>query len=118
MVSPNRPAQSNFAPPQGPFPLRVWGQGMGQNGMPYQPFGQQPFMPPQMGMAPMNQMPFQGQMSQNFQNGPINHPFLDQNGNFDINKLMGHADNINKFINTAKPMMKQLSPLFNMFRGQ
>lgn len=120
----------SFSTQQGFYFPRVWGQGMGQNGMPFMPYGQQqPPMPPQMGMPPMNQMPFQGQMppngqnafqgqmSPNGQNGIINHPLLDEKGNFDFNKVMGHADNINKFINSTKPMIKQLSPLFNMFKG-
>jgi len=102
--------QNQQAPQQ-----RVWGQGMGPSGFP-----QSPFVPPyQMqhpfGMPP-NQFPGQGGSAPQ-QPQPMNHPFLNEQGMFDFNKVIGHANNINKLIGTAQPMIKQLSPLFNMFKG-
>ncbi len=118
MANENQPIQNQFQPQQGPFMPRMWGYGMGQQ--PMMPFNPQQPMPPQMGNMgpfPQNQMPGHGQAPQYMPNQPINHPLLDEKGNFDFNKLMGHADNVHKFINTARPMMKQLSPFFNMFKG-
>lgn len=93
---------------------RVWGQGMGPAGFPQMPFTPPYQMHPPFGMPPN---PFPGQGGTNQPQGPINHPFLNEQGMFDFNKVIGHANNINKLISTAQPMIKQLSPLFNMFRG-
>jgi len=42
--------------------------------------------------------------------------FFDQNGNWDFDKMMSGADKVVKIINQTQPMIKQLSPLFNLFK--
>ncbi|MGV3488063.1 MAG: YppG family protein [Tuberibacillus sp.] len=85
--------QQHMAPVD-PFSFLMWGPPPGFN--PYQAMPQ----PPQyQGQGPNNQsMP-------NF-----------SNGGFDFNKLMDSADKMVKLINQTQPMLKQLGPLFNMFK--
>ena len=101
MVQPNNNQQQ---PPFNPF---MWWYPQGQ------PQGQPPMMP---------QFPFaQQQQPMNNQGQPNNMPqfmngFLDQNGNFDFNKMMDGANKVYQIINQAQPMIKQLGPLLNMFK--
>lgn len=51
---------------------------------------------------------------------PQNFDFMkfisDDKGNFDINKVMGHADQVFKIIDKTGPMLKQLQPLLKIFQ--
>ncbi|WP_353947586.1 YppG family protein [Sporolactobacillus sp. Y61] len=43
-------------------------------------------------------------------------PFLDQNGQFDIGKVVNGATQVVSVINQTAPAIKQLSPLLKMFK--
>lgn len=117
MAYPYQQGSSNSQ--QRPYVQRVWGQGMQGMGQPGG-FPQMPFVPPNQMQHPFGMPPnqFPGQGASNPQPGPINHPFLNEQGMFDFNKVIGHANNVNKLISTTQPMIKQLSPIFNMFKGR
>jgi len=42
--------------------------------------------------------------------------FFDKDGNWDFDKMMSGANKVAKIINQTQPMIKQLGPLFNLFK--
>ncbi|CAM3038743.1 YppG family protein [Sporolactobacillus spathodeae] len=78
----------------------------------YMMFGSQmpPVQPPQ-GFHPNNSiqppMPQQPNMMK---------PFLDQNGHFDVSKVVNGATQLVSVINQTAPAIKQLSPLLKFFQ--
>lgn len=119
MADQNQPKQTNqanqqqFMSQQPPFgfhdPFQSFMHGPGPQFPPFQ--GQQGFP---------GQMPQMTQQQQQQPNPQLYHPFvqpfIDQNGKFDFNKIMAGMDNVHKMVSKTGPMIKQLSPLLNMFK--
>ncbi|GGE51108.1 hypothetical protein GCM10011391_32370 [Pullulanibacillus camelliae] len=68
-------------------------------------------------MTPPNNMP-QSASNQSTQNNmpQFMQGFLDKDGKWDFDKMMSGADKVFKIINQTQPMIKQLGPLFNLFK--
>lgn len=106
----NRPQQQPQQPPQqnmipvDPFTMMMWGP----------PPGAHAFMPgPQQQMQPVQQNG--GQVHQAPESAAQPN-FFNANGGFDFNKLMDGADKMVKLTSQIQPMLKQLGPLFNLFK--
>ncbi|WP_085521749.1 YppG family protein [Tuberibacillus sp. Marseille-P3662] len=86
-------------------------------GPPVDPFNQMMFFGPPTGPPPQQQSQDQ-QPNQTQDIKAMMSSFMDDNGNLDMNKLMDGADQVFKMVDKTKPMIKQLSPLLNMFKKQ
>ncbi|MBM7644011.1 hypothetical protein JOD45_000202 [Scopulibacillus daqui] len=82
---------------------------------PYQPMQQMPMQQPKQVQS--QSQPQQTNQQQNPPSQPPNAmPFLDNNGNLDFDKLMSGANQVFNLINKTGPMLKQISPLLNLFK--
>ncbi|MFC7393102.1 hypothetical protein [Scopulibacillus cellulosilyticus] len=98
--------QFMFGPPMAPPPYPPMQQ------MPMQ----QPMQQPQQQQVQSQPQPQQQQQQNSPNQQPNAMPFFDNNGNLDFNKLMSGANQVFNMINKTGPMLKQISPLLNMFK--
>ncbi|MFT8363191.1 MAG: YppG family protein [Sporolactobacillus sp.] len=62
------------------------------------------------------QQPLSGAQPQMPQQPNLMKPFLDQNGHFDVGKVVNGATQLVSVINQTAPAIKQLSPLLKFFQ--